>query len=116
MNTAAGDGPRLDAVQFRTFHDSKGREWDVVVLLDLVDGNPKCRDVYLSDDERRLHYVAMTRARCVLVGFAPMQMAGRKTNVTSFVCEAGLEPTSFVSAALMEEVANALDVHAAVQY
>ncbi|MFB5191230.1 UvrD-helicase domain-containing protein [Alicyclobacillus fastidiosus] len=115
MDTAVGGGANaLNAVQFRTFHDSKGREWDVVVLLDLVVSRAVCRDAELDDDERRLQYVAMTRARYVLVGFVPMQMAGRKTNVAPFVFESGLEPAPLITATLMEEVENALTVHTEV--
>jgi len=50
-----------------TIHSAKGREWDTVSILNLVDG---CIPSDMAtgmpeqiDEERRLLYVAMTRAR-----------------------------------------------------
>ncbi len=50
-----------DAVTLSTFHRAKGLEWPVVFLVGLEDGLvPIGRDV---DEERRLLYVALTRAQ-----------------------------------------------------
>ena len=56
-----------------TIHSSKGLEYDRVILLDVVDGVfPKTAPINtpetlaLLEEERRLFYVAMTRARCEL--------------------------------------------------
>lgn len=81
-------------VQFRTFHDSKGKEWDVVILLDLIDSAERLHSDLVSveehDEERRLYYVAMTRAKFVLLGFVPNELGGRLACPTSFLQEADL--------------------------
>ena len=61
---AASDGRRAgraDALRLITAHGAKGLEFDHVIVMDCRDWR---RD---SDDERRLLYVAMTRARLTLV-------------------------------------------------
>ena len=56
-----------DALVLSTAHSSKGKEWDVVFLIWAVDGwFPMARSTEKEEDleeERRLMYVAMTRAR-----------------------------------------------------
>ena len=47
-----------------TFHASKGLEWDTVYIVKLHDGAfPQMKDEEGIDEERRLFYVAITRAR-----------------------------------------------------
>ena len=62
-------GPQLDEdyLILSTIHSAKGQEWDAVFVLNLVDG---CIPSDMAsgrpeqiDEERRLLYVAMTRAR-----------------------------------------------------
>jgi len=51
---------------FSTIHSSKGLEYDKVILLDIIDGLlPGCppSDIIHYEEERRLFYVGMTRAR-----------------------------------------------------
>ena len=77
----------VDAVQIMTVHQAKGLEWPVVFLFSMVDGRFPSRMVgrelnwcgiprdlfdvrrYEGDleDERRLFYVAITRARDALI-------------------------------------------------
>ena len=46
-----------------TVHSSKGLEYDRVILMDIIDGiSPKTGDDVDLDEERRIFYVAMTRA------------------------------------------------------
>lgn len=53
-----------------TVHSSKGLEYDQVFLLDVIDGVfPKEGEDVDRDEERRLFYVAMTRARNELAVF-----------------------------------------------
>lgn len=53
-----------------TVHSSKGLEYDRVFLLDVIDGVfPKEGEDVDRDEERRLFYVAMTRARNELAVF-----------------------------------------------
>ncbi|MDH3863408.1 MAG: ATP-binding domain-containing protein, partial [Gammaproteobacteria bacterium] len=80
--SAAGDfagDPLLDEdyLVLSTVHSAKGQEWDAVYVLNVTDGNfpsefatgkPK-----LIEEERRLLYVAMTRARQSLTLIAPLR-------------------------------------------
>ncbi|HUS66875.1 MAG TPA: ATP-dependent helicase [Kofleriaceae bacterium] len=80
---ATGDhaGPPLldeDYLILSTIHSAKGQEWDVVYLLHVADG---CIPSDMStgkpeqiEEERRLLYVAMTRARDELHLVHPMRM------------------------------------------
>ncbi len=72
--------PRLDDdyLVLSTIHSAKGLEWPVVHLLHLVDGAVPS-DMALSsraglEEERRLFYVAVTRARDQLYLYAPLRM------------------------------------------
>ena len=68
----AADG--LDRVLVRTIHAAKGLEWDHVVLVGAREGGlpstHALRVPGLLDEERRLAYVAVTRARRSFVAFA----------------------------------------------
>lgn len=80
--SAAGDlagDPLLDEdyLILSTVHSAKGQEWDAVFLLNVTDGNfpsefatgkPK-----MIEEERRLMYVAMTRAKQSLTLIAPLR-------------------------------------------
>ena len=61
--------PHLDEdyLVLSTIHSAKGLEWEAVHVLALYDGNfPACMSAGSSesiDEERRLLYVALTRAR-----------------------------------------------------
>ena len=64
---AGGSAQEDDALILSTAHSAKGREWDAVFIIWAVDGwFPSSRALKSDDDteeERRLMYVAMTRAR-----------------------------------------------------
>ena len=79
---AAGDlagDPLLDEdyLVLSTVHSAKGQEWDHVFILNVTDGNFPSEfatgDARLIDEERRLLYVAMTRARQSLSLLAPLR-------------------------------------------
>ncbi|HTP40782.1 MAG TPA: ATP-dependent helicase [Steroidobacteraceae bacterium] len=79
---AAGDlaGSPLhdeDYLVLSTVHSAKGMEWDTVYLLNVVDGSFPSEfstgRAELIDEERRLLYVAMTRARNELYLCAPLK-------------------------------------------
>ena len=66
-----------DVLTISTIHSAKGLEWDVVHVLHLADGNIPS-DMATGDDaeieeERRLLYVALTRARDALYGYVPLR-------------------------------------------
>ena len=69
--------PNLDEdfLVLSTIHSAKGMEWDTVYLLNVVDGSfPSefaTRKPALIEEERRLLYVAMTRARNELDAVQP---------------------------------------------
>ena len=71
--------PNLDEdfLVLSTIHSAKGMEWDTVYLLNVVDGSfPSefaTRKPELIEEERRLLYVAMTRARNELMLYSPLK-------------------------------------------
>jgi len=82
QDLAVGDHEEEDALVLSTAHSAKGREWDAVFLIWAVDGwFPTSRA--LNDDagleeERRLMYVALTRARHHLAVVYPLQVYGSR--------------------------------------
>lgn len=76
----AGD-PAIDEdyLILSTVHSAKGQEWDSVYLLNVTDGNfPNefaTGDAAQTEEERRLMYVAMTRARNSLHLSVPLRFA-----------------------------------------
>jgi superfamily I DNA/RNA helicase len=80
--------PTPDALVLTTMHSSKGLEWDNVWIIRAEEG--VCPDdKSVVSEERRLFYVAMTRAREAL------RISSTKKNVASrFVQEAQLETTT----------------------
>jgi DNA helicase-2/ATP-dependent DNA helicase PcrA len=68
-----------DYVVLSTIHSAKGQEWDIVYVLNVSDGNFPSEfstgKPELIEEERRLLYVAMTRARNELHLCAPLKYA-----------------------------------------
>jgi DNA helicase-2/ATP-dependent DNA helicase PcrA len=68
-----------DYVILSTIHSAKGQEWDIVYVLNVSDGNFPSEfstgKPELIEEERRLLYVAMTRARNELHLCAPLKYA-----------------------------------------
>jgi len=66
-----------DYLTLTTIHSAKGMEWDAVYVLNVVDGSFPSEfatgKAELIDEERRLLYVALTRARNDLVLLAPLK-------------------------------------------
>jgi DNA helicase-2/ATP-dependent DNA helicase PcrA len=66
-----------DYLVLSTIHSAKGMEWDSVYLLNVVDGSFPSEfatgKAELIEEERRLLYVAMTRARNDLVLMVPLK-------------------------------------------
>jgi DNA helicase II / ATP-dependent DNA helicase PcrA len=68
-----------DYVILSTIHSAKGQEWDIVYVLNVSDGNFPSEfstgKPEMIEEERRLLYVAMTRARNELHLCAPLKFA-----------------------------------------
>ena len=66
-----------DYVVLSTIHSAKGQEWDIVYVLNVADGNFPSEYATgkpeMIEEERRLLYVAMTRARNELYLCAPLK-------------------------------------------
>jgi DNA helicase-2/ATP-dependent DNA helicase PcrA len=78
---AAGESED-DALILSTVHSAKGKEWDAVFIISAVDGLfPSTRSLGSDEDaeeERRLMYVAMTRARNHLSVVHPLSSYGSR--------------------------------------
>ena len=76
-----GNGPEDERVKLTTIHQAKGLEWDTVFIIWLVEGRfPSLRslqDTGSEEEERRLFYVAATRARDELYLAYPLWNYGR---------------------------------------
>lgn len=78
-------------VNLVTMHSSKGLEYDVVYIIDAVeDITPyrKAKSPVEIEEERRMFYVAMTRARHELYIFSPDTMSGKTKKKSRFVLDA----------------------------
>lgn len=89
MAIQRGDKQVIPRVILSTFHASKGLEWDHVFLTDVYDGSvPKVAEDSGDDElaeERRVFYVAMTRARDSLTIYSRTDKP-----VSEFLVDAGL--------------------------
>lgn len=65
------DPPAHDHLQIRTIHAVKGAEYPHVTIIGAADGAFPRRDTSEMDEERRLFYVAITRARKTLAIIHP---------------------------------------------
>lgn len=72
-----------------TVHQSKGLEYDHVIITDLVDGEFPIYDerVIDSEEERRLFYVAITRAKKHLTLLVPKKRMLKKVEPSAFIRE-----------------------------
>jgi DNA helicase-2/ATP-dependent DNA helicase PcrA len=83
QDLAVGGTGEDDALILSTAHSSKGKEWDVVFVIHAADGVfPMARsagDEAQVEEERRLLYVAMTRARDQLIVTYPLHSYSSRT-------------------------------------
>lgn len=85
--------PALDAVTLSAIHSAKGLEWTLVHLIGMSEGLlplAHARDEEALDEERRLCYVAITRAREVLRLSGSASAARAPRHPSRFIQEAGL--------------------------
>ena len=103
--------PTMNSVTLASMHAAKGLEWDAVFLVGLVEGSVpishaiKSGTDYAIEEERRLFYVGITRARAhlYLSWSAARQEGGRATRkrtrfLDGIVADAPEQRTSKVSA------------------
>jgi DNA helicase-2/ATP-dependent DNA helicase PcrA len=87
-------GHEDERVKLSTIHQAKGLEWDIVFIIWLVEGRfPSMRSLNSSageEEERRLFYVAVTRARDELYLGYPLWDYG------SYKSSALLKPSRFI--------------------
>lgn len=85
------DAPSKADLTFSTIHGVKGLEFDQVFVLDLVEGSfPSLQSMdqpSLYEEERRLFYVAMTRAKEELYLLSPRQAYSMPTRKSPFLRE-----------------------------
>jgi DNA helicase-2/ATP-dependent DNA helicase PcrA len=92
MQLKAGRQKQTDSVVFTTMHSAKGLEYDVVFLPDATEGIiPHKKSMKEADieEERRLFYVAVTRAKNHLHVYVPGELFQKKQVVSRFVKEMG---------------------------
>ncbi len=79
---AVGDHEQEDVLILSTAHSAKGKEWDAVFLVWAADGwfptSRALNDIEGLEEERRLMYVALTRARRHLAVVYPMRVYGAR--------------------------------------
>lgn len=89
----AGQQKFTDSVVFTTMHSAKGLEYDVVFLIDATEGmipHKKALKEADIEEERRLYYVAITRAKNHLHVFVPKELFQKEQTVSRFVKEMGM--------------------------
>ncbi len=89
QDLAVGGDGEDDALILSTVHSAKGREWDAVFIIHVADGVfPMARaagDEEQVEEERRLLYVAATRARdCLYMTWPMNSYAGRMSAEHSY--------------------------------
>lgn len=83
----------VDGVMLATMHSAKGLEYEVVILPDVNEGiTPYKRAVSKEEleEERRMYYVAMTRAKQYLHVFSVLRHHGKEMEISRFVGEMSL--------------------------
>ncbi|MDL2207602.1 ATP-dependent helicase [Desulfovibrio sp. OttesenSCG-928-M16] len=83
LEDPGGEQERGDEVVLSTIHSAKGLEWSVVIVIDLVEERFPSRHAMVRpedyEEERRLMYVACTRARDRLYLSVPASMYDKGT-------------------------------------
>lgn len=84
--------PQKKAVTVSTFHSAKGLEFDHVIIVNCINGiTPYIKSSKKSscniEEERRLFYVAITRAKKNLFLIAPRTIYGKKKERSIFIDE-----------------------------
>jgi DNA helicase II / ATP-dependent DNA helicase PcrA len=95
LRSADDEDEPAGLVTLSTVHAAKGCEWDHVLIVGLCEGLLPHEHALRRgevDEERRLAYVGMTRARHELALSWPRVLRGRPVQASRFLAEAGLGP------------------------
>ena len=77
-------------VELLTMHSAKGLEFKVVIIVEAVEDiipHSKSKDEESIEEERRLFYVAITRAKERLYIYAPLNKYDKKAEISRFINE-----------------------------
>ncbi len=107
----AQDAPSVDGVTLASLHAAKGMEWDAVFLVGLVDGVMPMSHASTPaaiEEERRLLYVGVTRARRVLsLSWAQARLpGGRARKPSPFLAAIGRGDATRASLDIRDAVAQ----------
>ena len=83
---------KREGIELSTMHSSKGLEYKTVIIIGANEGISPYQKAFLQEDleeERRLFYVAMTRAKDNLHIFAVRERFGRAADISRFLGEIG---------------------------
>ncbi|RKF59054.1 ATP-dependent DNA helicase srs2 [Golovinomyces cichoracearum] len=91
--TEAVDGENQSRIVISTIHAAKGLEWPVVFIPAVYQGSIPHSRAEDFDEERRLLYVAMTRAKALLYLSRPLKSSrGERTQSSQFMSPKSLTP------------------------
>lgn len=79
-----------DSVALSTLHSAKGLEYEHVYIVDVNEGVMPYKKAVLDQDleeERRMFYVGMTRAKKKLHLFSVKQLNGKDADISRFIAE-----------------------------
>ena len=94
----AGHRRDQQGVTLTTMHSSKGLEYEVVFLMDVNEGIcPHKRAVKDADleEERRLFYVALTRARTYLFLYSVQELYQKEVKPSRYITEVRYDPAAY---------------------
>ncbi len=92
-NRFPSGGSRQEAVTLSTYHAAKGLEYDTVFLIDLCENIIPYKRAILSEnveEERRLFYVGMTRAKRRLYLLSPSKIRNKDRTPSRFLTESAI--------------------------
>ncbi|KAL2067213.1 hypothetical protein VTL71DRAFT_1637 [Oculimacula yallundae] len=93
VNTDDTEGTQTAQVTISTIHAAKGLEWPVVFIPATYQGSIPHSRAEDTNEERRLLYVAMTRAKALLYMSCPLKSSqGEDTILSPFLTPPGLAP------------------------
>ena len=93
---------RSAGVVLATMHSSKGLEYETVILPDVNEGLTPYKKAVTEDEleeERRMYYVAMTRAKKYLYVYSVVRLHGKETGLSRFVGEMAVPKAVFAAGA-----------------